>query len=90
MNFRSLRFIRRPLGPLQILVGSNACGKTTFLDVLSFLGALATRGLQDAFRERSQTPIDLLWQRQPGRMVTHRRALHPGENAYLKEISATR
>lgn len=68
MNFRSLRFIRRPLGPLQILVGSNASGKTTFLDVLSFLGTLATRGLQDAFRERSQTPIDLLWQRQPGRM----------------------
>jgi len=68
VNYRCLRHIRRPLSPIQVLVGPNASGKTTFLDVIAFLGDLSSSGLQAAFRERSQNPIDLLWNREPGRM----------------------
>jgi len=45
-----------------MLVGANATGKTTFLDVVSFLGDMVTKGLEAAVRERSVNPQDLLWQ----------------------------
>jgi predicted ATPase len=45
LNFRCLRYIRQPLGPFHILVGPNASGKTTFLDVVAFLGQLVLRSL---------------------------------------------
>jgi len=66
LGYRCLRFVRQPLGPLQILVGPNASGKTTFLDVISFLGTLVATGPEAAFRERTQNPLDLFWSRQPG------------------------
>ncbi len=66
LNFRCLRYIQRPLERLQILVGPNASGKTTFLDVISFLGDIVTSGIEDAFRNRTQNPLDLFWSRQAG------------------------
>ncbi len=51
---------------MQILVGPNASGKTTFLDVISFLGTLVSDGLDAAVYERSSNPLDLIWQRVPG------------------------
>ena len=38
--FRCLKSVDQPLGPFQALVGPNASGKTTFLDVIGFLSAL--------------------------------------------------
>ncbi len=62
-NFRCLRYIRQPLGPFHVLVGPNASGKTTFLDVIAFLGRLVSEGLETAISERTQNFQDLLWGR---------------------------
>jgi len=45
-------------------VGPNASGKTTFLDVIAFLGRLVSDGLDDAIRERTQNFKDLVWGRE--------------------------
>ncbi len=63
LNFRCLRFVRQPLRQFQVLVGPNASGKTTFLDVVSFLSQLVSDGLEAAINERTQNFIDLLWGR---------------------------
>lgn len=62
-NFRCLRYIRQPLGSFHVLVGPNASGKTTFLDVVGFLGQLVSEGLEEAIRERTTNFQDLLWGR---------------------------
>ncbi|MDA8162604.1 MAG: ATP-binding protein [Desulfobacteraceae bacterium] len=62
-DFRCLRYIHQPLGPFHVLVGPNASGKTTFLDVVAFLGALVSDGLEAAIEERTQNFQDLLWGR---------------------------
>lgn len=62
-NFRCLRYIRQTLGPFHVLVGPNASGKTTFLDVVAFLGSLVGNGLEIAFDERTRNFQDLLWGR---------------------------
>lgn len=51
---------------MHVLVGPNGSGKTTFLDVIAFLGALVSDGLDRAIAERTNNPVDLLWSRQPG------------------------
>lgn len=62
-NFRCLKHINQPLEPFHVLVGPNASGKTTFLDTISFLGALVSSGLDAAIGERTQNFLDLLWGR---------------------------
>ncbi|MHB1294370.1 MAG: methylation-associated defense system AAA family ATPase MAD3 [Anaerolineae bacterium] len=62
-GFRCLRYVRQPLGPVHVLVGPNASGKTTFLDVVTFLGDMVSMGPQEAIQVRSQNPEDLLWKR---------------------------
>ena len=64
LNFRCLRYVRQPLGPFHVLVGPNASGKTTFLDVVSFLGRMVADGPDAAIGERTQTFDDLLWGRE--------------------------
>jgi len=32
-NFRSLKYIEQPLDNFHVLIGANASGKTTFLDI---------------------------------------------------------
>jgi predicted ATPase len=63
-NFRCLRYISQPLGSFHALVGANASGKTTFLDVIAFLGLLVSHGLDEAIRERTQNFKDLIWGRE--------------------------
>ena len=63
LNFRCLRYIKQPLGPLHVLVGPNASGKTTFLDVIAFLGQVVSEGLDTAIAERSANFQDLVWGR---------------------------
>ena len=63
LNFRCLRYIRRSLGPFHVLVGPNASGKTTFLDVVAFLGSLVSNGLDAALAERTANFQDLTWGR---------------------------
>jgi AAA15 family ATPase/GTPase len=63
LNYRCLRYIRQDLGPFQVLVGPNASGKTTFLDVVAFLGRLVSDGPEAAVVERTQNFQDLVWGR---------------------------
>jgi len=63
-NYRCLQYIRQPLGPFHVLVGPNASGKTTFLDVVAFLGELVTGGLDEAVGKRTSNFYDLIWGRQ--------------------------
>jgi predicted ATPase len=63
-NFRCLRYIRQPLDRFHVLVGPNASGKTTFLDVVAFLGQLVSEGLDAAIYERTQNFRDLTWGRE--------------------------
>lgn len=63
-NYRCLRYVHRPLKPFHVLVGPNASGKATFLDVIGFLSDLVSDGLDAAVSERSPNPEELLFQRQ--------------------------
>ncbi|MCP4250107.1 MAG: AAA family ATPase [bacterium] len=67
LDFRCLRCVRRVLGDFQVLVGPNASGKTTFLEVVAFLGDLVGKGLDAAVGQRTQDFRDLVWQRTEGR-----------------------
>jgi predicted ATPase len=64
LNYRCLRYVRRELRDFQVLVGPNASGKSTFLDVVAFLGDLVTHGLERAVGERSEEVLDLVSGRQ--------------------------
>jgi len=64
LNFRCLRYVSQPLGPFHVLVGPNASGKTTFLDVVAFLSRLVQDGLEEAVNQRTRNFSDLVWQRQ--------------------------
>jgi len=35
LNYRSLRYVSQALCPFQLLIGPNASGKSTFLDVVA-------------------------------------------------------
>ena len=64
LNYRCLRYVQRPLNPFHVLVGPNASGKTTFLDVIGFLRDLVSEGLGVALSERTPNPEELLFRRQ--------------------------
>lgn len=68
LNYRCLRNVSRSLSRMHVLVGPNGSGKTTFLDVIDFLGKLVSDGLDSAITERSRNPLDLIWSRCPGRI----------------------
>lgn len=60
-NYKCLRHIARRLNNFHVLVGPNASGKTTFLDVISFLGSLVSDGVDKAISDRTQNFHDLVW-----------------------------
>ena len=66
------------MGPLQVLVGPNASGKTTFLDVVAFLGDLVSDGLAAALDKRTQNFSDLVWGRTEGSFELAIEARIPG------------
>jgi predicted ATPase len=51
-NYRSLRYINRPLDSFHVLVGANATGKSTFLDVIQFLSDIVNYGIDKAIQDR--------------------------------------
>jgi predicted ATPase len=51
-NYLSLREVDVELGPLNVLVGPNAGGKSNFLDVIAFLGDAAREDLRPAVEKR--------------------------------------
>lgn len=64
LNYRSLRYIDQELERFHVLIGPNASGKTTFLDVVSFIGSMLEKGLDIAIEERTSNMRDLVWQRE--------------------------
>lgn len=62
-SFRCLKSVDQALGPFRALVGPNASGKTTFLDVIGFLGDLVrNRGdVLETVRNRSANFEKLVW-----------------------------
>ena len=62
-SFRCLKSVDQALGPFRALVGPNASGKTTFLDVIGFLGDLVRNrgGVLEAVQARSSSFEKLLW-----------------------------
>ena len=68
LNFRCLRYVHRPMNSFHILVGPNASGKTTFLDVIGILGDIVSGGLDYALSERTPNPQDLLFGRRGSRL----------------------
>ena len=65
-NFRSLKLVDQKLNGFQALVGPNASGKTTFLDLLILLSdVMRARGeVPEAIRRRSADFSKLLWKGQ--------------------------
>lgn len=63
LNYKCLRYIRQELFPFQVLVGPNASGKSTFLDVVAFLGNMLREGLDRAVLNRAHSLSELVWKR---------------------------
>ncbi len=85
LNYRCLRYVSRPLRPFHVLVGPNASGKTTFLDVVSFLQDLVSEGLEAALENRTNNPQDLLFRREGDRFELAIEASIPDA---LRELTA--
>ncbi|GIX48304.1 MAG: hypothetical protein KatS3mg131_2515 [Candidatus Tectimicrobiota bacterium] len=57
LRYRCLQYIDQPLAPFQLLVGPNASGKSTFLDVVAFVGDLLRTDLDAAVRGDPRTDV---------------------------------
>ena len=66
LDYRCLRYVRQRLGPFHVLVGPNASGKTTFLDVVAFLNQMVGEGLDEAVKSRAADFRDLVWRHGKG------------------------
>jgi predicted ATPase len=62
-GYRCLHSVKQSINPFEVLVGSNASGKSTFLDVVAFLGNLVSEGLEAAVERRTTNFHDLVWGR---------------------------
>lgn len=79
LNYRCLQYVQRRLEPFHVLVGPNASGKTTFMDVVGFLRDLVSGGLEGALLERTPTPGELLFRGQGDRFELAIEAKIPSE-----------
>jgi predicted ATPase len=62
LNYRCLRYVKQSLTPFRLIVGPNATGKSTFLDVPAFLRDLVLTGPVEAVFSRTNNFSDLVWQ----------------------------
>src|SRR5437588_6618981 len=76
-NFRCLQDVSQELNAFEVLVGPNASGKTTFLDLLGFLSDMFSLGLDAAVEKRSQNFHDLVWGRKAASFMIEIEALIP-------------
>lgn len=64
LRYRCLRYVDVRLDTFQVLVGPNASGKSTLLDVVAFLGDLLREGLLRSVRDRGSDVQNLVWMRE--------------------------
>lgn len=60
-NYRNLRDVRVPLREFQLLVGKNAAGKSTLMDVIAFMSDFVSVGLGKTVEMRSPDPTALVY-----------------------------
>lgn len=73
-GLRALRYVCLDLDPFMVMVGPNACGKSTLFDALLFVRDVLSSGLEAAvfgqarmgIAPRAVSPQDLTWLRQGG------------------------
>ncbi|MCU7729635.1 AAA family ATPase [Actinoplanes sp. KI2] len=70
-NFRSLRRVTVPLGPLNVLVGPNGAGKTNLLEVFRFLADVINTDLQPAIDLRGGFAEVVFWGGDERKPPTH-------------------
>ncbi len=58
-NYKSLKYIDQSLDDFHVLIGPNASGKTTFMDVLNFMSDIVESGIDQAITNRSANFNDL-------------------------------
>ena len=86
LNYRCLRYVQTPLKSFHVLVGPNASGKSTFLDVISFLSDLVSDGPDQAVMKRAPNPRDLLFRGEGDRFEMAVEAKIPDE---LRKLTAS-
>ena len=66
LSYRCLRYVYQDVRPFQVLIGPNASGKSTFLDVAAFMADLVREkeGVAAAVAVRAPDLRDLCWMRQ--------------------------
>ena len=82
-NYRSIRELDLELGPLTVLVGPNASGKSNVLDVLRFIRDAVSRGLGYAISQRHG--LESLRHQRPGR--GRQRDVELGFRATIEDIT---
>lgn len=85
LNYRSLRYIDRAVNGLNVLVGPNASGKSTFIDVPGLLGDIVRDGLKAAIETRTSNWQDLTWMRNGNEFQLAVEADIPDEPALRKK-----
>jgi len=63
-RYKSIERVDVPLSPFNILIGPNASGKSTFLDVLAFIQDALETGVERAIRKRAGSLRELVWSNQ--------------------------
>jgi predicted ATPase len=86
-NYRSLKYIDQRLENVHVLVGPNASGKTTFMDVISFLSDIVRDGIDIAIQKRSSNYNDLTFSAKGGDIEL---ALEIGIDESIKKILENR
>jgi len=65
LNYRVLHQVSQNIEPFQVLVGANASGKSTFMDVINLMADLVrVRDFREAINERSPNFSNLCWRGQ--------------------------
>jgi predicted ATPase len=61
LHYRALKYIDIKLSNFQILIGPNASGKSTFLDVINLINDLLNIGPEEAIKKRANRFDELMW-----------------------------